>query len=37
MDLQHELPHAMAIMVSYIGARGYYLPLGGTINTAVQH
>ncbi len=36
MDLQHELPHAMAIMVSYIGARGDHLPLGGTTDTVVN-
>jgi trimeric autotransporter adhesin len=35
-DLQHELPNSMAITISYIGARGDHLPLGGTIDTAVN-
>ncbi len=36
VDLQRELPHAMAVMVSYVGARGDHLPLGGTIDTVVN-
>ena len=36
LDLQRELPGNMAITVSYIGARGDHLPLGGTIDTAVN-
>jgi hypothetical protein len=35
-DLQRELPGAMAITVSYVGARGDHLPLGGTVDTAVN-
>ena len=35
-DLQRELPGAMAISVSYIGARGDHLPLGGTVDTVVN-
>jgi len=36
VDLQRELPHAMAIAFSYIGARGDHLPLGGTTDTVVN-
>jgi hypothetical protein len=35
-DVQHELPGGMAITVSYIGARGDHLPLGGTVDTPVN-
>ena len=35
-DLQRELPDAMAVTVSYIGARGDHLPLGGTVDTVVN-
>ena len=35
-DLQHELPGAMAITLSYVGARGDHLPLGGTIDAVVN-
>jgi len=35
-DLQRELPRAMAITLSYIGARGDHLPLGGTVDTVVN-
>jgi hypothetical protein len=35
-DLQQELPGGMAITVSYIGARGDHLPLGGTVDTPVN-
>jgi hypothetical protein len=35
-DLQRELPGEMAITVSYVGARGDHLPLGGTADTAVN-
>ena len=36
IDLQRELAGNMAITMSYIGARGDHLPLGGTINSAVN-
>ena len=36
VDLQRELPGSLAITVSYIGARGDFLPLGGTIDTPVN-
>jgi hypothetical protein len=36
VDLQRELAGNMAITVSYMGARGDNLPLGGTANTAVN-
>jgi len=36
IDLQRELVANMAVTVSYIGARGDHLPLGGTANTAVN-
>ena len=36
VDLQRELPGAMAITVSYVGARGDHLPLGGTVDTVVN-
>ena len=36
VDLQRELPGAMAITVSYVGARGDHLPLGGTVDTPVN-
>ena len=35
-DLQRELPGAMAITISYVGARGDHLPLGGTVDTVVN-
>jgi hypothetical protein len=35
-DLQRELPGAMAVSVSYIGARGDHLPLGGTVDSVVN-
>jgi hypothetical protein len=36
VDLQKELPGAMAVTVSYVGARGDHLPLGGTVDTALN-
>ena len=36
IDLQRELAGNMAVSVSYVGARGDHLPLGGTVNTAVN-
>ena len=36
VDLQRELPGAMAVTVSYVGARGDHLPLGGTDDTVVN-
>ena len=36
VDLQRELAGNMAVTVSYVGARGDHLPLGGTVNTAVN-
>jgi hypothetical protein len=35
-DLQRELPGAMALTISYIGARGDHLPLGGTVDAVVN-
>src|SRR6185312_11741094 len=35
-DIQRELPGSMALTVSYIGARGDHLPLGGTDDTVVN-
>jgi hypothetical protein len=35
-DVQRELPGAMAVTFSYIGARGDHLPLGGTVDTLVN-
>ena len=35
-DLQRELPGAMAITLSYIGAHGDHLPLGGLNDTVVN-
>jgi len=35
-DLQRELPGNLAITMSYVGARGEHLPLGGTIDTPVN-
>ena len=35
-DVQHEIGHGMAITVSYIGARGDHLPLGGSNDTAIN-
>lgn len=35
-DLQKELPGGMAVTVSYIGARGDHLPLGGTADVALN-
>ena len=35
-DLQRELPGAMAVTISYVGARGDHLPLGGTDDTVVN-
>jgi hypothetical protein len=36
VDLQKELPGHMAVTVSYIGARGDHLPLGGTVDVGVN-
>jgi hypothetical protein len=36
VDLQRELGADMAVHVSYVGARGDHLPLGGTVNTAIN-
>ena len=36
VDLQRELPHSQAITLSYIGARGDHLPLGGSNDTPVN-
>ena len=36
LDLQKELAGHMALTVSYIGARGDHLPLGGTNDTALN-
>jgi hypothetical protein len=36
VDLQRELGADMAITVSYVGARGEHLPLGGTVNSSVN-
>jgi hypothetical protein len=36
VDLQKELPGRMAITVSYIGARGDHLPLGGTVDVGLN-
>jgi len=36
VDLQRELGTDMSVTVSYVGARGDHLPLGGTVNTAVN-
>jgi hypothetical protein len=36
VDLQRELGANMAVTFSYMGARGDHLPLGGTVNTAVN-
>ena len=36
VDLQKELASRMAVTVSYIGARGDDLPLGGTVDTALN-
>src|SRR3989449_10320410 len=36
IDLQRGLVANMAVTVSYVGARGNHLPLGGTANTAVN-
>ena len=35
-DVQKEIGGGMAISVSYIGARGDHLPLGGTIDTPIN-
>jgi hypothetical protein len=35
-DLQREIGHGMAITVSYIGARGDHLPLGGSNDVAIN-
>jgi len=35
IDLQRELVANMAVTVSYVGARGDHLPLGGTVNSAI--
>jgi hypothetical protein len=37
IDLQRELPGAMAVTVSYIGSRGDHLSLGGSNDTAVNY
>jgi hypothetical protein len=36
VDVQRELGADMAVTVSYIGARGDHLPVGGTVNTAIN-
>jgi trimeric autotransporter adhesin len=36
IDLQRELGGNTALLVSYVGARGDHLPLGGTVNTAIN-
>jgi trimeric autotransporter adhesin len=36
VDLQRELANDMSITFSYVGARGDHLPLGGTVNSAVN-
>src|SRR5262249_9002656 len=36
VDFQRELGAAFAVTVSYIGARGDHLPLGGTIDTSIN-
>ena len=36
VDLQRELGGDMAFTVSYVGARGDHLPLGGTVDTPVN-
>jgi hypothetical protein len=36
VDLQKELPGHMAVTVSYIGARGDHLPLGGTVDVGLN-
>jgi hypothetical protein len=36
VDVQRELAGSLAVTVSYVGARGDHLPLGGTANTAVN-
>jgi hypothetical protein len=35
-DVQREIPGNMAITISYVGARGDHLPLGGTVDTPVN-
>jgi trimeric autotransporter adhesin len=35
-DVQRELGGGMAVTLQYIGARGDHLPLGGTVDTAVN-
>jgi hypothetical protein len=36
VDLQRELGGNMALTVSYVGARGDHLPLGGTVDSAIN-
>src|SRR5439155_6440756 len=36
VDFQRELPGSMALKVSYIGARGSHLGLGGTVDASVN-
>ncbi|PYR74659.1 MAG: hypothetical protein DMF86_17890 [Acidobacteria bacterium] len=36
VDLQRELPGGMAVTISYIGARGTHLGVGGTVDQAVN-
>src|SRR5262245_1840635 len=36
VDLQRELGSDMAVTFSYVGARGDHLPIGGTVNSAVN-
>ena len=36
VDLQRELPGSMAFTMSYVGARGDHLPLGGTVDVPVN-
>src|SRR5262249_26479939 len=36
VDLQRELGADMAVTVSYVGARGDHLPLGGTVDSVIN-
>jgi hypothetical protein len=36
VDLQRELPGAMAVTATYMGARGEHLPLGGSVDVGVN-
>jgi len=35
-DFQRELPGNMAVTIGYVGARGEHLPLGGTVDSAIN-